>query len=55
MELAKLAAYFAFKEAGPSTNLMGVNRIELFKANLDVLFNGLNENELAVMKYLQNK
>lgn len=55
MELAKVACYYAFKQSAPHTNLVGVNRVPLLKMNLDVLFNGLSENEVQVLEYLQEK
>lgn len=55
MELAKLAVHYCFQQPGPHTHLVGMNNCDLFKANIDVLHNGLTDLEEEVLKYLQQQ
>lgn len=55
MELAKLAADFAFQQEGISTNLVGMNTVALLDSNMDTLINGLTELEKEVLEYLKQK
>ncbi|CAH0557023.1 unnamed protein product [Brassicogethes aeneus] len=54
VELGKLAVYYSVNQKGPHTTLVGMNHISILKSNLDVLYNGLTDNEKQVFDYLQN-
>ncbi|XP_025829493.1 L-galactose dehydrogenase-like [Agrilus planipennis] len=53
IELCRLALYFSLNQPGPHTHLIGMNTRQLLKENLDVLFNGITDNEKEVLEYLQ--
>lgn len=55
VELGKLALHFALKQSGQDTVLVGINSIKVLESNLDVYFNGLNEQESQIYEQVQKR
>lgn len=54
VELGKLAMHHFLQFPGPATYLVGMQTIKLLDINLDAYYNGLTENETAVLKQLND-
>ncbi|CAG2104650.1 unnamed protein product [Medioppia subpectinata] len=50
VNIAKLSVYYALQQKGIDTHLIGMEDENALKANLEVMINGLNEKEKAVLQ-----
>jgi len=51
--IGKLALYFCLQQPDVHTNLVGMNRTDLVKCNLEVLYAGLSDKEKSAMEHIQ--
>uniref|UniRef100_A0A1B6D3P7 NADP-dependent oxidoreductase domain-containing protein n=2 Tax=Clastoptera arizonana TaxID=38151 RepID=A0A1B6D3P7_9HEMI len=55
VELGNLAAHYALSQQNYSTTVIGMNTKKLLRTNLEILYNGLSEEELKVYQEIRQK
>ncbi|XP_069690833.1 uncharacterized protein [Periplaneta americana] len=55
VELGRLAMHYAISQPGTDTHLVGMNSVELLRSNIDILRNGLSDQEKQILQEVKTK